>query len=239
VWDKNWLMIIPPLVGYLAVLGSVPLLSPIQRMLIYIAASSVFSSLICIQYGFLDPSNQLTIAMVQTALTIFFNVLATCLLAGRLLHHRRALRRAGLSARLYGSLTSVFVESAGLYTLCGALYLPFARARAGGPLALLLRGLSFLGPALIQLRIAEGTAFGALAEMSSPSMDTPVFASSRDAIVRHEPGELWYDKEHGKRKAPSQVRASSAPVCRPAHVGVITARFHPRKRHRANASCPT
>jgi hypothetical protein len=128
--------------------------------------SSLTYSLICLKNGLLNFDNLITINVVQTALSIVFNALATGLVAGRLLWHRRSLRRAGVvpavPTRIYTDLTSIFIESAGLYTICGVVYLPFVKADSPlvDPFALLVRMLSFLGPAMIQLRIAEGTAYG-------------------------------------------------------------------------------
>jgi hypothetical protein len=128
-----------------------------------IFGASLSYSLICLQTDILNFDDLVTVNLTQTSLSIGFNIVASGLIAYRLLHHRRSLRLAGLnplSNRTYSTLTTIFVESAALYTICGALYLPFAQADSAliDPFALLTRCMSFLGPALIQLRIAEGTA---------------------------------------------------------------------------------
>jgi hypothetical protein len=110
---------------------------------------------------------------------------------------------------LYTSLTSIFVESAAIYTICGALYLPFVEVDSAlvDPFALLVRVLSFMGPALIQLRIAEGTAYtgggvGSIAATMARARtledgeDNGIMFATRSAITRADISEddLWRAK---------------------------------------------
>jgi hypothetical protein len=157
VWDKNYYVTLFPAVVWLGVAGA-----------------SMTYSLICLDTEVLNTDVAILINLVQTSLSILLNLAATALIAGRLLLFRRALVRSGVPpSGLYTSLSGIFVESAALYTACGVLYLPFAEADSAliDPFALLVRCLSFLGPALIQLRIADGTAYtSGIASAQPPSV---------------------------------------------------------------------
>jgi hypothetical protein len=167
VWDKNHYVVILPGIVWLGLLGT-----------------SVMYSLLCLDTARVNPDMAIPFNLAQTALSIAVNLFATGLIAGRLLVFRRDLRALGVSpSGLYTSLSAIFVESAALYTACGALYLPFAEADSAlvDPFAMLVRSLSFLGPALIQLRIADGTAYagGGIVSGTAPRRSTIVFTPPR------------------------------------------------------------
>jgi len=57
------------------------------------------------------------------------NVLATLLIAGRLLHRRHVLRKAAvghdaIEYKMYTSTAAIFAESAALYAICAIIYIP-------------------------------------------------------------------------------------------------------------------
>jgi hypothetical protein len=174
VWDKNHLVVVGPALVWLGLLGT-----------------SVMYSLLCLDTALVNPGLAIPFNLAQTVLSIAVNLIASGLIAGRLLMFRRELTALGVSpSGLYTSLSAIFVESALLYTLCGALYLPFAEADSAlvDPFAMLVRSLSFLGPALIQLRIADGTAYagGGISGAAPVRRSTIVFTPPREDHDREE-----------------------------------------------------
>ena len=57
------------------------------------------------------------------SLSVATNILATLLIAGRLLHRRQLLRDAA-KRHMYTSAVAIFVESAALYAICAIVYIP-------------------------------------------------------------------------------------------------------------------
>jgi hypothetical protein len=136
--------------------------------------------------------------LISLALSIGLNILATAFIGGTLLRQRRYMQsmRQPMSTApplsLYGSITAIFVESAALYTGCGLLYFPFQLLHSPyvDPFSLLFRISVILGPALIQLRVAEGVAHIGTPALSSTELPLTLRASHRLSI------------------APSSIRAS-------------------------------
>jgi len=93
------------------------------------------------------------------SLSVATNILATLLIAGRLLHRRRLLRDAA-KHHMYTSAVAIFAESAALYTICAIVYIPmFAKnIPLQYPFSALLGSASCISPTLIILRMAKGKA---------------------------------------------------------------------------------
>lgn len=59
------------------------------------------------------------------SISVSLNVISTSLIAGQLLWHRRSLQQVGLhQGDKYIGITAILVESAGLYSICGLIYIP-------------------------------------------------------------------------------------------------------------------
>lgn len=90
-----------------------------------------------------------------------FNVLTTGSISIKMLRQRRRLLNAGVShaqaSNIYTSLTSIFIESAALYTLAGiaATYFTATSSNYSQPFTTLFDCISFINPALIQLRLVQ------------------------------------------------------------------------------------
>jgi len=93
--------------------------------------------------------------------SIALNVLATSLIAGKLLYQRHLVRKISQShGGPYLSLTAVFAESGAIYSITGLVYIPLYATSSPYiyPFAALLEAASGIAPALIILRIALGVA---------------------------------------------------------------------------------
>jgi hypothetical protein len=86
----------------------------------------------------------------------------------RLLYHRRRQRAIGgnidsqaANDNIYTFLSKIFIETAALYTIANVLFIAvlLSKPEAVDPFAFLARMMTFIGPALIQLRVAGGSAY--------------------------------------------------------------------------------
>jgi len=96
------------------------------------------------------------------ACTVTLNVIATTLIAGRLLQHRRVLQDLGSSDHggQYVSLLAVFAESGALYAIAGIIYIPMYATESPYIyiFAPILEAAACIAPSLILLRISLGVA---------------------------------------------------------------------------------
>lgn len=95
------------------------------------------------------------------SISVSLNVLATTLIAGRLLYHRRTIRMVSPERNdYYISVISIVAESAAVYSISGLIYIPlFARnLPLQYPFAALFCAASTIAPNLIILRMALGVA---------------------------------------------------------------------------------
>ncbi|PPR03192.1 hypothetical protein CVT26_008040 [Gymnopilus dilepis] len=95
------------------------------------------------------------------ACSIALNVIATLLIAGRLLYQRQRVKDLGEGhSQQYLSLMAVFAESGALYSIAGLIYIPlYARnSNLVFVFAAVVEAASGIAPALIILRIALGVA---------------------------------------------------------------------------------
>ena len=133
-----------------------------------------------------EPTGSLTgwdVIHYQTAfysLTVSHNILCTLFIAGRMWYHQRTVQTLTTSGGwTYSAVIAVVVESAALYSICGAIYIPLVvrmiplqypiTALIGAltvrclplhtPHALLTITLQSIAPNLIILRIALGKSF--------------------------------------------------------------------------------
>jgi hypothetical protein len=122
----------------------------------------------------ITPGFHLLIAFA--CLSISLNILATAFITTKLLRQRRYISAAGISSlgsasnSSYAFVSAVLVESAAIYTIFGIIYLPFQALGSPlqDPFSILFRMMSFIGPALIQHRLAQNSAY-------TPSVpETPV-----------------------------------------------------------------
>jgi len=148
IWGGSYLLFIPLLTYLGAVATGIGLLVETAK------PGAVFGQAVVINFG--TPFWSLSVAT---------NVLATLLIAGRLLYRRRALRDAsvGRDAVKYHNYTSsvaIFAESAALYAICALVYIPmFAKnIPLQYPFSALLGSASAISPTLIILRMAKGKA---------------------------------------------------------------------------------
>jgi hypothetical protein len=134
----------------------------------------------------------LHVAVPFFGLSVFLNTIASSLVIYRLLAHRRQMRQFGASflstSQTYASLSSIFIESAALYTITGLIWFPLQilNSPVVVPVGVLFTVACFLAPALIQLRIARGVAFDherASATLGDANKPTSVikFKSTQDS----------------------------------------------------------
>jgi hypothetical protein len=140
----------------------------------------------------LSESSNYRIAFV--CLSISINILATTLLAVKLIRQQRRMSAACIllsgsrSNSIYTSVSTVFIESAALYTIFGIIYLPFQAITSPleDPFSLLFRMMSFIGPALIQLRLAQNSAYS----RSATELKTPIVFIPQSQIERTTSGPM-------------------------------------------------
>jgi hypothetical protein len=108
------------------------------------------------------PINSVTPIITSNMIaSVTFNVLTTSAIATKMLRQRKRLINAGVSrsqaSQTYISLSSIFIESAAIYTLTGivATYFLATSSEISQPFTTLFESISFLNPALIQLRLVQ------------------------------------------------------------------------------------
>lgn len=98
-------------------------------------------------------------------MSIALNVIATSLIAGRLLHRSKEVQTLGIAdsdaRRQYLSVLAVFVESGALYTISGVVFVPMyaINHRLSNIFAVLFAASASIAPMLILLRTSLGTAY--------------------------------------------------------------------------------
>jgi hypothetical protein len=154
VWEHNPAAVALPLLTYLSVLGT-----------------GVALNLMCadVHYGgtlHFTLSQSVSVPTAFWSLSVSLNVLTTLLVAFKLLSHRREMLRLNVlgahdSVREYASVVGILAESAALYALLGLIYIPLFvhNVPVGDPFSTLFAAASYLCPALIQLRVAQGVAY--------------------------------------------------------------------------------
>lgn len=123
------------------------------------------------------------------ALSISLNLTATALISLRLLYTRHQARQAGLTEHsgTYTSLVGVLIESAAIYTGAGVLFLPFLvdvklAALSQAPSTVFIVA-AFIAPALIQLRIAKGTAYSRSRTVQTTATEDTAFSVQLDTVL--------------------------------------------------------
>jgi hypothetical protein len=135
--------------------------------------SGITWELVCLQTKQLNFSDNLDVFISQTVFSVFLNIVTTSLIAGRLLWQRGRVKTANGTVvahiQIYSFLSTIFIESVAIYTIANVVYLGVLLANSPliTPFAFLARVMCFLGPAFIQLRVAEGKAYSAVKTGSS------------------------------------------------------------------------
>ncbi|KZW03408.1 hypothetical protein EXIGLDRAFT_828343 [Exidia glandulosa HHB12029] len=112
------------------------------------------------------------------ALTLTFNLIFTLIIVGKLLWHRRNLRRAfgpdaNYHRKTYTSRVAMLVESAALYSLTTIVLIAAFASGIDAVLVWLLFGeIACIAPMLILLRVAMGRAYGGGAGSTSTAPST-------------------------------------------------------------------
>jgi hypothetical protein len=132
--------------------------------------------------GGLKLSSTIQLGMPFWSLSIALNVIATALIATKLLRQRQRLIAAGIAAEglsSYASMSSIMIESAAAYSIAGLIFIPFQVRDSPyiAPVAMVFTAASFLCPVLIQLRIAQGIAY-AREDTSRPTFVTTTIPMS-------------------------------------------------------------
>jgi hypothetical protein len=115
--------------------------------------------------GALHLSSTIQLGMPFWGLSIGLNIIATGLIAFKLLQHRRLLIAAGVNSEgrlmVYAPISAILIESAAFYSVSGIIFIPFQAIDSPyvTPVSILFTSASFLSPALIQLRISKGLAY--------------------------------------------------------------------------------
>jgi hypothetical protein len=179
-------------------------------------------------------SQYTTIPTAFWSLSVSLNVLTTLLVATKLLAHRREMLRLGVamhdSVREYTSVVGILAESATLYALTGVIYIALFthNVPVADPFSTIFAAASYLCPALIQLRVAQGVAYtsrsnpsGTISEMEfgkdteaqqgdSAGSSTARGASGGTVNASH----LWNgDKRSGKSAGSSEALPTVEKVC--------------------------
>jgi hypothetical protein len=115
--------------------------------------------------GQISLSQAIHLGLPFYGLSIGLTLITTALIAYKLLSHRRELRRAGINLAnaldTYASVSNIMIESGLLYTIFGVIFFPLQilDLPAVTPIGVIFTCTTFISPALIQLRIAEGVAY--------------------------------------------------------------------------------
>jgi hypothetical protein len=183
IWDGNKLICILPGLIFLSSLA-MGLVTNFTCIILTSASSSSSSSLGTIK---LVAAHRFSAPFI--ALSISLNVTATALISIRLLYTRRQAWQAGLAEHsgTYTSLVGVLVESAAIYTGAGLLFLPFLVdtnlvALAQAPSTVFIVA-AFIAPALIQLRIAKGTAYSRARTAQTTATEDTAFSVQLDTVL--------------------------------------------------------
>ncbi|OSX62053.1 hypothetical protein POSPLADRAFT_1046515 [Postia placenta MAD-698-R-SB12] len=139
------------------------------------------------------------------SLSVALNVLATLLIAGRLLYRRRNLFGGfSASSSRYTFAVSVVTESAALYTICGLIYIPLYAVNSvlQYPFSALFCAASFTAPHLIILRMALGVAVAQSPVVVSPNSSMKLnFAQDQSQLASRQSESIGHPTHYHYRPA--------------------------------------